>query len=124
MKIIDAERKGNVVRIYLGEDDLEYWWGDDWDDAPYEHNAGRVYEQYISGHTDWLFDFDDIVLEPCCGTSNSWVSKEDMIKRKVPCIIVVPKHTQADHWWVEDDFAKWVGADGVKKYYFGDKMED
>ena len=36
MKIIDWDRKGNVLRLYLGEDRLEDWWGDDWDDRPYE----------------------------------------------------------------------------------------
>lgn len=39
MKIIDFERKGNLVRFYLGDDDLAEWWGDDWNDTPYEHNA-------------------------------------------------------------------------------------
>ena len=34
MKLLDLERKGNVVRFFLGADDLEKWWGDDWDDAP------------------------------------------------------------------------------------------
>ena len=40
-EIIDFERKGNVVRFYLGKNGEQ--WGDDWDDAPYEHNAGKVY---------------------------------------------------------------------------------
>lgn len=43
MKIIDFERKGNLVRFYLGDDDLVEWYGDDWNDTPYEHNAERVY---------------------------------------------------------------------------------
>lgn len=29
MKIIDFERKGNLVRFYLGDDDLAEWWGDE-----------------------------------------------------------------------------------------------
>ena len=28
MKIIDFTRKGNVVRFYLGEDNLENWYGE------------------------------------------------------------------------------------------------
>lgn len=44
MKIIDFERKGNLVRFYLGDDDLHDWSGDDWNDTPYEYNAGQVYE--------------------------------------------------------------------------------
>jgi len=121
MKIIDFKRKGNVVRFFLGKDDLTEWWGDDWDDAPYEHNAGEVYDEYVSGYQDVVFPFDMMVSEPSDGTINSWVSKEDMIKRKTPCIIVVPKAVAEESWW-DDTFARWVGADGVIKFYFGDPM--
>ena len=122
MKIIDFCKKGNVVRFYLGKDDLVEWWGDDWDDAPYDCNAEEVYDEYVSGHRDIAFAFDDMVLEPCDGTLNCGWSKEDMIKRRVPCIIVVPKEIE-DDGWCERDFAHWVGVDGIKKYYFGDEME-
>ena len=42
MKLIDFERKGNLVRLYLGDD--ANFTGDDWDDYPYEHNASLVYD--------------------------------------------------------------------------------
>ena len=122
MKIIDFCKKGNVVRFYLGRDDLVEWWGDDWNDCPYDCNAGEVYDQYISGYRDVAFAFDDMVLEPCDGILNCAWCKEDMIKRMVPCIIVVPKEI-ADESWCGRDFNRWVGMDGIKKYYFGDKME-
>jgi hypothetical protein len=122
-KIIDFERKGNVVRFYLGADDCEDYWGDDWNDAPYDCNAGRVYERYITGVKDVAFPFDALVLEP----SSEWIgdvfhrSKEDMKKRIVPCIIIVPKELCEDSWC--ERFGDWVGADGVKKIYFGDPVE-
>lgn len=122
MKIIDFERKGNVVRFWLGKDDLKEWWGDDWNDAPYDCNAGEVYEQYVSGQRDIAFAFDDMVLEPCDGVLNCGWCKEDMIKRRVPCIIVVPGELE-DESWFGRDFSHWLGVDGIKKYYFGDKME-
>lgn len=122
MKIIDYTKKGNVVRFYLGEDSLTDWYGDDWDDCPYEHNAGEVYERFVAGHADIAFSFDELVLEPCDGAWNSDYTKEDMVKRLVPCIIVVPAELAADSW--HDDFAHWVGVDGVQKYYFGDHMEE
>lgn len=122
MKIIDFAKKGNVVRFFLGQDDLKEWWGDDWDDCPYEHNAGEVYERFVSGHRDIAFPFDSLVIEPCEGVLNSDWRKDDMIARKVPCIIVVPKEL-ADESWYGQDFAHWLGVDGVQKYYFGDKME-
>lgn len=143
MKIIDFEKKGNVVRFYLGEKTEDWGWtrsdytidskipdwlkssdtyyGDDWDDRPYEHNAGQVYAEFIKGYKDIAFNFDDLVLEPCCGTYNSSWCKDDMVARKVPCIIVVPKEVYKDSW--DDSFDIWVGADGIKKYYFGDEIE-
>ena len=143
MKIIDFEKKGNVVRFYLGEKTEDWGWtrpdytingktpdwlhpkdkfyGDDWDDMPYEHNAGTVYNEFIKGHRDIAFDFDDLVLEPCDGEYNSPWCKDDMAARKVPCIIVVPKE-KVDHSW-NTDFKYWVAADGIKKYYFGDELE-
>lgn len=122
MKIIDFERKGNIVRFLLGRDDLEEWHGDDWDDYPYEHNAGPVYDEFVSGHRDVVFPFDMAVLEPRDGEYNSQYSKDDMKARRVPCIITVPPEMQGNSWG-EESFAYWLGADGVRKYYFGDRME-
>ena len=54
MKIIDFAKKGNVVRFFLGKDDLKEWWGDDWDDCPYEHKYGvnkRTMQNAINGTT-------------------------------------------------------------------------
>ena len=67
------------------------------------------------------FDFDYLVLEPCDGAYNSEYCKDDMRDRRVPCIIVVPPELLEDSW--ETSFSYWVGADGVSKYYFGDRME-
>lgn len=123
MKIIDFAKKGNVVRFFLGADDLEEWYGDDWDDTPYEYNAGEVYERFVSAQRDIAFPFDDLVLEPqdCGYKTYSGFCKNDMIVRRVPCIIVVPKELADTSW--DTSFAYWAGADGVKRYYFGDRME-
>ena len=145
MKIIDFERKGNVVRFYLGEKTKDWGWtnpdykdlhgetpswlkpkdiyyGDDWDDTPYECNAGQVYDEFIKGYKDIAFNFDDYVLEPCDGVENSHYCKDDMVARKVPCLIVVPKDIYKNNWVYR--FCDWVGRDGVKKYYFGDELEE
>lgn len=118
MKIIDFERKGNVVRFYLGADELESWHGDDWDDIPYEHNAGRVYDEFVVGYHDITVPFDYTVMEPRDGHINSRWNKLDMVKRRVPCIIIVPDELE----WYSGDFNDYVGAAGVKRYYFGDKL--
>lgn len=123
LKIIDFERKGNMVRFFLGKADCNDYWGDDWNDSPYDCNAGRVYDEYVVGVKDVAFPFDSLVLEP----SSEWeggglyFSKEDMKERKVPCIIVVPEEVYGDSWLTR--FTDWIGADGVKKIYFGDSAE-
>lgn len=145
MKIIDFERKGNVVRFYLGEKTEDWGWtnedykdgsgetpdwlrpsdryyGDDWDDAPYECNAGRVYDEFVKGHRDIAFPFDDLVLEPRDGEFNSEYCKDDFVDRKVPCIMVVPAELTAESPW-DDGFRHWLGNAEVKKYYYGDEME-
>ena len=88
MKVIDFYKKGNVVRFYLGDDNCYDFTGDDWDDAPYEHNAGIVYKEYIKGYVDVAFDFDDDVYEPGDRFCNSPYSKEDFKNRIVAAIVV------------------------------------
>lgn len=123
MKIIDFERKGNVIRFYLGNDDCNDYWGDDWNDSPYEDNAGRVYDRYIKGIKDVAIGFDDLVLEPQNNwTHDSRVSKEDMKKGLTPCVIIVPKSVHGDGY--NDEFRHYVGAsDWVFKVYLGDDIE-
>jgi hypothetical protein len=116
--IIDMERKGNLVRFYLGKNGKQ--WGDDWDDAPYEHNAGRVYDEFVTGTLDVSFNFDHQLFEPCDGTVNSRWTKQDMIDRKVPCLVVLPKLD--DFWCYSFDDA--LGHPEAKKYYFGDIVNE
>lgn len=72
---------------------------------------------------DIAFPYDDIVLEPCDGVINSIYSKKDMIKRKVPCLVVVPCELYKEYYFWSYTFDYWVTVDGVIKYYFGDEME-
>ena len=118
LKVIDFERKGNVVRLYLGVD-TDYW-GDDWDDVPYEHNAGTVYNEYVRGYVDVAFPFNMLVREPSDDwTGNSRWSKDDMKKRKVPCIVVTDDN---DSW--DDRFSTAMADESSRKIYFGDKAEN
>lgn len=83
MKIIDIDNKGNVVRVYLGDDDCFDYYGDDWDDAPYEHNASTVYSKFIKEEIDIYFPFDYNVYPASEKFLNSPYSKEDLKNRKV-----------------------------------------
>lgn len=122
MKIIDFDKKGNVVRFYLGNDDDTEYWGDDWDDAPYDYNAEEVYAEYQIGYVDIAFPYDYMVLEPCNGNHNTRFTKEDMKNRKVPCIIAVPLKVYGDDHCFHS-FDDWVGAKDIKKFYFNDNMD-
>jgi hypothetical protein len=124
MKLCDVEKFGNIVRLYYTDDNVNDYWGDDWDDIPYEHNAGIVSSEYvpyveeIAFPTEWFY-----ILEPCDGTYNSCYSKEDMRDCKVPCLIVVDK--TIDDWRLEDNFSFALGFNSqyVKQIYFNDSWD-
>lgn len=119
--IIDVEKKGNAVRFYLGSKGEDYW-GDDWNDNPYEHNAGTVYDRFIKDTLDLCFPFTCDVLEPCDGTIDSGYSRKDMKERRIPCLIIVPQEARPEYSWREREFNNWIGSDQVIKIYFGDSV--
>lgn len=145
MKIIDFAKKGNVVRFYLGEKDPEWGWtdkgykvdgetpdylkpseeyyGDDWNDCPYQHNAGSVYPYFVKGYKDVSFAFDDLVFEPQDGDWRKEYCKNDMAERKIPCIVVVKKDRIPTDGCLGIDFDSAAMMDASEKYWFGDDME-
>jgi hypothetical protein len=66
---------------YFTNVELDKQWGDDWDDAPYEHNAGSPYNTDSDilkvAHDGWF-------EEPCTKHLNSPYSVEIINKSKVP----------------------------------------
>lgn len=88
MKIIDVGSKGNVLRVYFGEDSLgKNYYGDDWDDKPYESNAGEVYDKFISAYIDIYVPYPYNVREACDTFYNSPFCKDDF-KRGIPYISI------------------------------------
>lgn len=57
-------------------------WGDDWDDAPYEHNAGTPYE-HDNGKI-YKIMFDGVFERPEENHYNSPYSVQDINAKKVP----------------------------------------
>ena len=93
MFLIDFETKGNVIRFYFGSS--EGYFGDDWDDTPYEHNAGRVYSQFVERTVDVAFPFRYNVLTPEDDWhyhGNSPFCKDDFKANKAPCMIITAKN--------------------------------
>lgn len=125
MKVIDFKLVGNVMRLYLGTDDCNDYLGDDWDDTPYEHNAGMVYEEYISQYVDYAFPIDYLVLEP----QNDWkwhgnspYNKDNMKDGNVPCLVIVSPEVKEDSW--EEGFGYWASSKNVTKIFFNDDYKE
>lgn len=121
MKVIDFEKKGNVVRFYLGHDDCEDYSGDDWNDRPYEANAGMVYDEFVAGQIDISFPFDFTVYEPqetVDYSSGDWC-KDDMKERHVPCIVIIPSEHDR-----REEFYHALADARTFKIYFGDDIAE
>lgn len=125
MVVCDFAKKGNVVRLFLCEEDkFDKAWGDDWDDAPYEHNAGEVESELVTSYLDLYFKYDVSVREPADDCINSSYAKEDFKHRYAPCIVAyLPP--EEDIWWDWDySYSRLVGfsedASNLVKIYFGD----
>lgn len=109
------------MRFYAGDDNCNNYTGDDWDDSPYECNAGQVYGEYIKGYIEIALDLNYCVLEPADDWQNrqgSNYSKDDMKKRLVPCIIIFKTECEDDN-----RFNKYVGASNTERIYFNDNID-
>lgn len=91
--------KGNIKEV----------WGDDWDDAPYEHNAG---EPYIRNEEDWtIVKVDEELVEQPYQYErklNSSYSVEYINTGDVPWLIFNNKKIYAGTEL--EDFLKILGA--------------
>lgn len=121
MKIVDFKKDGNIVRFYLGKT-INGIYGDDWDDTPYEHNAGEVYEQFYEKTIDIAFPLDTQVFEPCYGFMNSPYCKNSFISEdKVPCILF----GEVENLWQYGNYAELLErVPLLNKIYLGDEWED
>lgn len=116
--LIDFEKKCNQLRLFFGDDEKP--WGDDWDDAPYQHNAGRVYEKFIKDTAVLSFYYDDIVYEPSDDYNFQDVSKEMMLKKKVPAFVALPvKYREPESYWKCYSFAELLADSYSIPFYFG-----
>lgn len=101
-------------------------WGDNWNDKPYEHNAGMVYEAYYDYYVDLVFPFDYRVLTP----ANDWYHfgtspycKNDFKQRYAPAAIICGTDVK-ETGSIDITYSKYLGADRehVIKLYYGDSL--
>lgn len=126
LKLIDMDRTSSGFKAFFGKKDCTDYWGDDWNDKPYEHNAGEVYDEFVERTVDFNIPFGCRAYMPCDGEYNSRWSKEDFKNMVTPILIVVPKSI-ADkemYAWSNDDYKSWVGTKGVVRFYLEDSKED
>lgn len=108
----DSEYPGGDLTLYFTElDDVTKQWGDDWDDAPYEHNAGTPYRsdynQQEQGVENGRGIFPKIniysvivtggynILTPRSHKLNSPYTVEDINKGVVPWLTITTKNNRA-----------------------------
>ena len=120
MKILDFECFGNIVKLYLGET-VDGIYGDDWNDTPYEHNAGTVYDKFYTDTVEIAFPLSTNVYEPCFGYDNSPYCKNDFLFRKVPFLLF----GQLNDAWKYSDFEYLLdNVSTLNKLYIGDDWDD
>lgn len=118
-KILDFECFGNIVKLYLGET-VNGIYGDDWNDIPYEHNAGTVYDKFYTDTVEIAFPLSTQVYEPCFGYDNSPYCKKDFLFRKVPFLLF----GQLEESWRYHDFDELLeNVPTLHKLYIGDDWE-
>ncbi len=122
MFVIDFKTRGNVIQLTFGHD--KDYWGDDFSDVPWEHNAGPVYDRFIDECRCYAFPLNYNV----CNSKDDWTyagnspySKEDFKKQKAPCVIV---HKLDDDWG--EPYSRLLGSksDDVLPIYFGTDMTE
>lgn len=125
MKVIDFDTKGNLLHLYFGSDgDFEYH-GDDWDDYPYEYNAGPVYDRFIQKEVDFVFPYEYNVLEAKDDwhyAHNSPYCKDDFKHEKAPCVVVTK--AQDEYSCPASEYSEVIADKKSLQIYFNDSMTE
>ena len=153
--VIDIAQKGNVVRFYLGKKEGKWGWtnpdyrdgdgkvpdwlrpsdtyyGDDWDDAPYQHNAGPVYDEFIRGFIDISFPYDCTLITSVDDADYTpKYTMNDVVDGKIPALLVFPatfnpwQHRDYDNYpgGLFDQYKNCTDTKIVERIYLGDGID-
>lgn len=119
--IIDISICGNIIKLFLSRTKNKDIWGDDWDDAPYEHNAGEVYEKFVDATYSIAIDTKYHVTTPefdYTYLGNSPFSKDDFKNRVTPAVVVGELLSGWDFL-----YSKEVNKNSNAKLYYFDTLE-
>lgn len=123
LKVVDFERlDSNRIKFYFSDrDNITDVNGDDWNDKPYNLNAGLVYEEFIDKVYTLPINPQAIILEPCDVVGNNVdISKKDLLNGTIPCLLVIPPKVFGRSQIKEFDF--WLNSTDSVKIYLGDTL--
>ena len=88
---VDQEDEYSSITTLYFTNDMEKQWGDDWEDAPYEHNAEPPYENETDIYSIIIEHCFSDICTPMKGYSNSPYSVKDINEGIVPWITIPRK---------------------------------
>ena len=97
--LIDFCERGNGIRLYFGLA-VELITSDDWNDVPYEHNAGIVYSEYVNFYVDVLIPFRWQIADPASELdqyTNSSYCRNDFKTGDPPLFWAVDQNYERDN---------------------------
>lgn len=97
--LIDMCQRGNAIRLYFGNS-VEVITGDDWDDTPYEHNAGPIYSEFVNCYMDVLVPFHWRITDFAQELEyyeNSKYCKNDFKHGDIPLFWCIDAHYERDN---------------------------
>jgi hypothetical protein len=97
-------------RAFFTTAPLEKQWGDDWDDAPFEHNAETPYRDTRAGgaHDIYLIRLSADLVMPSHGVLNSEYSVEAINRGDVPWLQSSPGSRDELRIWAGTPITKFV----------------
>lgn len=115
-KIIDFAFYGNVVLLYLGNENLGDWTGDDWDDVAIG-SIEPVNSEYVIKKISYIVNPEKFIIETYEDEMRDDFTKNDMKNNKFPFMSIMRNHGQ---FWSGDSRRYCLGdiidIDEKKKY--------
>ena len=96
MKILDVKKKGNTVSFFLGDSELTSWSQPTWLKPPY-HKSSLVEASKVKRIVTIVFNFSLLVLQPHEQIFGTYISKQELVDKQYPLVILHDNITQQEH---------------------------
>lgn len=114
----------SVVYLWFGNKGVTDYGGDDWNDTPYEYNAGHVGDEYVRDIARIALPLGLTAVEPADGYSNSPFCKDDFKAGIAPCVVIVPSSVaDLDAAWGDNFYTVCLGNRDAIRVYHGDDLD-